>query len=116
MALRDRTINDVVASLKDPVEYVRRVFDNMRGYHRDCQVRLALDRKSNPPDYIIDMLIYDEIDGQEAIIPQSIAVFSGRTHNCEEDPEKNMNRLWSETAMTWIEVQALLGKLRQQQS
>lgn len=106
------TVRDVAQTVADPAEYVRRVFDNMRGYHRDCQVRLAVDRQVKQPDYLVELLIYDEEDGIEVAVPQAMAVFSGRTHTGEDAWGQNKVRTWSTEAMNWSEVQVLLGELR----
>lgn len=78
----------------------------------DCQVRLAVDRKTKRPDYLVEMLIFDEVTGLEIIHIQSLAVVSGRSHEGELVNSANIRRSWSAEAMTFKEVQTLLGELR----
>lgn len=107
------TLRTLVGSLSDPTEFVRCVFANMRGYYKDCQVRLATDRSGKHPDYMVEMLFYDDDhDGQEIAHPQPIAVFSGRTHTGALVDAENTRRLWSREATKWGDVQALLVELR----
>ena len=84
----------------------------MTGYYRDCQVRLAVETKGKFPDYLIQMLIFDEETGTEVIHEQSICVCSGRRHDAEVAGADNLMRLWSSAAMRYEDVQQLLGELR----
>lgn len=102
------TLATISDRLRRPEEFVRSTFGNMAGYYRDCQVRLDLCSNPSAPDYLIEMLIDDEDDR----IPQSIAVFSGRSHKGQLYQDDQRPRLWSSGAMTWKEVQTLLGRLR----
>ncbi|MBX5175329.1 hypothetical protein HJB77_03335 [Rhizobium lentis] len=108
----DSTIRSVKTELKDAMEYVRSAFGNMAGYHKDCQIRLALDSSPRFPDYLVEMLFYDDEDGQEIVRAQTMAVFSGRTHKGELLDDKNISRPWSSQAMSYLEVRTLVGELR----
>ncbi|MGR9415880.1 hypothetical protein [Rhizobium leguminosarum] len=85
---------------------------NMTGCHKECQVRIALDSSPRFPDYLVEMLFYDDDNGEEVVYAQSLAVFSGRTHKGDLVDDRNISRLWSSQAMTYLEVQTLLGELR----
>lgn len=108
----DATLATCVHGLKKPEEFVRKVFGNMAGYYRDCQVRLAADSNARAPDYVIEWRVFDEGTGTEVVHEQSVAVFSGRSHAGEVATGENLMRPWCLEAMTWREVQSLLGKLR----
>lgn len=109
---RDCTLRSLAHQMSAPVEFVRAVFANMAGYQQDCQARLALNCKAARPDYQIEFLIYDEIDGEEVIIPQTAAVFIGSKHIEPTYDDATLDRPWSSHAMTWLEVRQLLGELR----
>jgi hypothetical protein len=101
-----------VEFLKHPEEFVRNVLKNMEGYFRECQVRLARDSTPSRPDYLVEMLFYDEEDDIDVTIPQSIAVFVGRNHSGDLIDAMNSSRVWSTQAMKFEEVQMLLGDIR----
>ncbi|RUV13036.1 hypothetical protein [Mesorhizobium sp. M5C.F.Ca.IN.020.32.2.1] len=105
----DATLRSVIEGLPNAEEFVRSVLHNMTGYYRDCQVRLARDVNPKWPDYLVEMLFFenDEIAGV-----QVTAVFKGRSHKGELADAVNTNRPWSSTSMRFEEVQALRGELR----
>ena len=109
---RDSTVRSMKTEFKDAKEYVRSLFGNMGGCFKDCQVRLALDSSPRFPDYQVEMLFYDDEGGEEIVHAQSLAVFSGRTHKGQLVDHINIARPWSSDAMTYLEVQTLLGELR----
>lgn len=98
--------------LADPTEFVRRVLDNMTGYHQECQVRLVIDSAPARPDYGVEMLFEDEVDGERVDIPQPMTVVPGRTHAAVLAIDVPESGHWSSEAMTFAEVQQLLGELR----
>ncbi|RVQ04150.1 hypothetical protein [Sinorhizobium meliloti] len=108
----DCTLWSLRGSLKDPKEFVRQVLGNMTGHQRDCQVRLALDSKPSGPDYRIEFFIYDTIEGEQVAFPQTAAIFKGRAHTETLYDGTELDRPWSAEAMTFQEVQHLLGQLR----
>jgi len=112
MPKQDTTLRTIVETLPDAQEFVRRVLGNMTGCSGDCQVRFAVDRKTRRPDYLVEMLIFDEVTGLEIIHIQSLAVVSGRTHEGDLVDATNIRRAWSTEAMTFKQVQLLLGELR----
>jgi hypothetical protein len=109
---RDATLRTALPLLRVPEEYVRNVFSNMAGMFRDCQVRLFVDSNPAWPDYVIEMLFDDVVDGEEVEVSQSLAVFNGRSHQGDLTKSDDYKRLWSTAAMNWAEVQTLLGELR----
>lgn len=107
----DATLRSIVSQLTEPEEFVRAVLFNMRGGKLDMQVRLALDTKASAPDYLLEMLFDDMIDGEEVEIPQSLVVIRGRSHKDLPSPE-SFFRPWSDVAMKYADVQQLLGEIR----
>lgn len=108
----DCTARSMKMDFKNPEEYVRALFGNMTGYDKECQVRLALDSSPRFPDYQVEMLFYDDENGEEIVHAQSSAVFSGRTHKGELVDHANTFRPWSSQVMSYLEVRTLLGELR----
>lgn len=109
---RDSTVRSMKTEFRDSEEYVRSLLGNMGGCYKDCQVRLALDSSPRFPDYKVEMLFYDDEDDEEIVHAQSLAVFSGRTHKGQLVDHINIARPWSSDAMTYLEVQTLLGEIR----
>ncbi|MGO7531701.1 hypothetical protein [Rhizobium leguminosarum] len=103
-----RTLNDVIRS---PENFARDVLGNMVGFQRDCQVRLALNSAAKAPDYAVEFLIYDDIDGEEVAFPQTAGVYLGRGHRAVTYDGTVLDRPWSQTAMKYTEVQQLIGEL-----
>lgn len=110
----DATLGSIVGKLKDPEEFVRAVFANMRGGRSDMSMRVALDSNPARPDYCIEMYFEERNSAGEwkVIGCSTIAELSGRTHRELPYIENGPARLWSNAAMSWQEVQALLGELR----
>lgn len=108
----DCTFRSISGELKGATEFVRSAFHNMTGCNQDCQVRIALDSNVRFPDYRLEMLIEDEEGGETIVHAQPIAVFSGRNHKGTLSDADNLSRPWSSAAMTYAEVQRLLGELR----
>ena len=106
------TLASAAENCRKPTEFVRSVFANMAGYHKDSQVRLALDSNPRFPDYLIEMLFSDEEEGESVLHAQSIAVFSGKDHVGALTDEINIRRPWSSEAMSYTDVRQLLGRLR----
>ncbi len=104
-----RSISD---ELKNPTEFVRAALGNMAGCSQECQVRIALDSNVRFPDYRLEMLFEDGDGGETIIHAQSIAVFSGRKHEGTLSDASNLSRPWSSAAMTYAQIQQLLGELR----
>lgn len=81
----DATLRTLAETLARPVEFVRSVLENMTGYYQDCQVRVACN--SDP-------------------------VFQGKTQKGTCSMDDRAERVWSDSAMSFREVQKLLGDLR----
>lgn len=71
---------------------------------------LACNGDPSRPDYHVEMLIYDEDKGEVVVHHQPLVTISGKTHRQVAD---DWRRPWSDTSMTFAEVQDLLGELRQ---
>ncbi|MGB8276535.1 MAG: hypothetical protein WCF20_01155 [Methylovirgula sp.] len=113
----DSHIKDVLHTLSDPEEYVRGILAIFlaRKFNRDeATIRVGVSGTGVFPNYCIE-------EGFIAITLPSLdrpiscyrrrTVFSGRNHReILEDQFKGES--WSLTAMNFIEVQAILGQLR----
>lgn len=104
----DSTLRTISQHLTDSHEFVRKVLGNMTGLSRNCAVRLLCNSDPARPDYLIEMLIYDEEEGEVVTHHQPLAVISGKTHRQISD---DWRRLYSSSEMTFAEVQELLGDL-----
>jgi hypothetical protein len=108
----DATIDDLVKSLDDPEDYVRRALDNMRAeVKKEPNCRLTIDITSYGvyPNYKIDVPAdLEKLDKQYIAPPK---VFSGRTHQELADPSSVRDEHWSAASTSLIELQALLGNL-----
>lgn len=110
----DATLRSVAGDLKDPKDFVRAVFANMRGGRGDQGVRLALDSSPSAPDYCIEMYFEERnAAGEWEIVGcHFLVAFYGRNHSEAKRQEDEVLRDWSTASMSWLEVQALLAELR----
>lgn len=108
----ESTLRTLVSGLKNPEEFVRRALGNMLECTRDCQVRVVLDSNTAFPDYVVEMLFDDVVDGEEIEHSQPTAFFKGRNHQGRLIEPADYDRPWSSEAMRFEEVQALIGELR----
>lgn len=110
----DATLRSIVGDLNDPKEFVRALFANMRGGQSDMGMRIALDSNPSRPDYCIEIYFEERNSaGEWEVVGSSIvAEFSGRSHRELPYREDIPSRVWSHEAMTWADVQTLLGELR----
>ncbi len=100
----DATIEDVIRTLLDPEEYVRVVLGNMqacRQKHGDTIVRIGVTGQGKVPSHKVTF----REDGEERLF----GAYDGR--NAFTDVQIHTNT-WSTNAMTFGEVQNLLGDLR----
>jgi hypothetical protein len=113
------TVTDVVLTLAKPEEYVRRIVENYYtfGFNREKAVtRVGTTGKGLSPNYSIeqDYEVPREVatDGGPIVVRiQKRHVFSGRQHK-EILEDSAMGISWSSRSMSFVEVSALLGKLR----
>jgi hypothetical protein len=105
------TLATLAAEINNAENFARDVLGNMTGHKRDCQVRLALNSAAKAPDYAVEFLIYDDIDGEEVAFPQTAGVYLGRGHRAVTYDGTVLDRPWSQTAMKYTEVQQLIGEL-----
>lgn len=108
----DATLRTLAGTLVRSVDFVRSVLENMTGYYQDCQVRAACNSDPRRPDYLLEMLFFDQEDGAEVVHRQSVTVFQGKTQKGACSMDDRAERVWSDSAMSFREVQQLLGDLR----
>jgi hypothetical protein len=114
----DARIQDILHTLSNPEDFVRGILGNFinEGFNQDeAVVRIGISGTGAAPHYCIE-------HGSETFAPLPglslevnrygrRAVFHGRSHNpILDDQYKGIS--WSSAAMTFAEVQAILGSLR----
>ncbi len=115
-------IQDVLPTLNDPEEYVRGIvasFIHGKFSPDEATIRIGVSGDGYAPHYCIEQgSVTVELSGQEPLLVgkkitgyQRRFVFDGRSHKpILGDQPKGMG--WSSEAMTFAEVQAILGNLR----
>jgi hypothetical protein len=109
----DSTIADVVQTLSDPVEYVRRLLEKLercRRVHGDAQVRIGVRGRVECPNYLIEYLRHDAKTGRTSVHPD--AAYSGSTHRDLAPRHIEEAANWSPEEMNITAVSALIGRLR----
>jgi hypothetical protein len=114
----DSRIEDILHTLADPEEFVRGIlgrFIGERFSQDEAVIRIGISGAGIAPHYCIEQgRVVDRIeDGPRFTIGrhQRRAIFHGRTHKpILENEFQGLS--WSSAAMTFAEVQALLGRLR----
>jgi hypothetical protein len=108
----DATIADITHLLADPVEYVRRIMENMMSgpYDRDdAVVRIGVSGKGVAPNYRI------EYPNQPELASLGLAVgadtYSGIGHK-ELGHYGQRGEQWSTRAMLYTDLRGLIGTLR----
>ena len=102
---KDAIIRDVLGTLLHPDEYVRIVPGHLsacRKAHGNARVQIGITGKGMIPSHKIQ---YIEESGKE----QLFGAFDQDRRFTDVDIQKST---WSQTAMTFDEVQALLGEMR----
>jgi hypothetical protein len=113
----DARIQDILHTLSDPEDFVRGILGNFitEGFNRDeAVVRIGISGTGAAPHYCIEQ------GSKTSALPSSglevtgygrRAVFHGRSHKpiLDDDP-KGIS--WSSAAMTFADVQAILGSFR----
>jgi hypothetical protein len=108
----DATIDDLVQSLDDPEDYVRRALDNLYAEVRkepNSRLTIGITSYGVYPNYKIDFPAEPEKLDRQYIAPPK--VFSGWTHQELADPSSVRYEQWSAASVSLIELQALLGNL-----
>jgi hypothetical protein len=103
----DATIDDVMPTLNDPLGYVRGVLGRLhqcKQAHGDALVRIGTTGRGLIPYYRV---VYGDGEGTEQIY----GAYYGDNH-AAFDTFKAPNNTWSTGAMTYDQVQLLIGKLR----
>jgi hypothetical protein len=109
----DSTIADVVQTLDNPVEYVRRILEKLercRRAHGDAQVRIGVRGRVECPNYLIEYALLDPKTKQTSVHPD--AAYSGSTHRELAPRHIEEARNWSPEEMNITAVSALIGRLR----
>jgi hypothetical protein len=102
------TIEDVLPTLKSPEGYVRGVFGHLhecKAKHGNAFVRIGTSGRGLIPYYRV--VCKHEGDENETVFN----AFYGDNHNSFKTVEAS-NGTWSSAAMSYEEVQNLLGKIR----
>jgi hypothetical protein len=116
---KDAILSDITNSLDQPKEYVRHVFGNMVDFHKAhgaAVVRLGTTGRGVAPHYRVQKShgsgeILGHLD--KTIEPEYFTAFHGRSHKQLEWGARELRgEHWSTRAMTYEEVQFLLGELR----
>jgi hypothetical protein len=109
---RDATLATLAPGLADQLPFIRRIFGTMEKCH---QVRIGITTNPSSPDYIIDEFMGDPVDpldpndhGQ----PVPMMAFNGRAHRAVSYERWRKTDNWSNTGMTWHNVQDLLADLQ----
>jgi hypothetical protein len=109
----DSTISDVVATLANPVEYVRRVLEKLehcRRLHGDAQVRVGIKSRAECPNYLIESVKEDKKTKERVVT--ALAAYSGSTHRELAPRHIDDAASWSPEEMSVSGVSALIGRLR----
>ena len=115
----DAIISDIVPTLDNAEEYVRRVFENMVEYrktHGTAFVRVGTTGRGIAPHYRVQK----EHSATKEFVGYTLddasgyfMAFHGRNHKQLEWGARELRtEHWSSRAMSYDEVQTLLGKLR----
>jgi hypothetical protein len=111
----DARVSDVLDTLSNPIEYVRGIVESFVEYQFDktaSRVRIGISGNGIVPNYIIETP--RERDPTVAGIQPEVSkrhIFNGRNHR--EFLDDRLAENWSSEGMTFSEVQALLGLLRE---
>jgi hypothetical protein len=112
-------LNDILHTLEDPIEYVRGIVGSFVEYQYDKTssiVRLGISGAGIVPNDSIEMPcepIPEVVKGRQITrYTSERRVFNGRNHR-EFWDDSPISENWSSEGMTFSEVQALLGHLRE---
>jgi hypothetical protein len=113
----DATIVDIVTSLKNPAGYVRGVLANMADYRKEqgtAVVRIGTTGQGVVPHYRIqrEHSTVGELVGFDDEAGYFMAFHGSNHERLEWGSAQLRGEHWSTRALTFEEVQALLGKLR----
>jgi hypothetical protein len=112
----DATIDDLVDSLDDPEDYVRRALDNLRAEVRkepNSRLTIGITGYGVYPNYRIDTPVELKKLDMQSMSPSKI--FSGRTHQEIVDPSGVRDERWSAASTSLVELQALLSNLKKRE-
>ncbi|HLZ67405.1 MAG TPA: hypothetical protein VKQ29_14320 [Aliidongia sp.] len=100
------TISDALPALADKVEFVRAILGNLmdcKRAHGNANVRIGIAGTAKIPSHKVSYL---DPAGEETIF----GAYAGKTPT--KDDELVRDDAWSNASMSFLEVQALLGELR----
>ena len=112
----ETTIADIVPTLSNPTEYVRRVLGNMAACKKNygtALVRIVTTGRGIVPHYRVEPKMALELFGDDERWAAHFTAYHGRSH---QKLPWGLGELrghhWSDGEMTFEEVQTLLGQLR----
>jgi hypothetical protein len=110
----DARIPDVLHTLSNPEDFVRGIVGNFinEGFDRDeAVIRIGISGTGAAPHYCLEQGSKTSAVPNVGTGHSRRAVFHGRSHKpiLDDDPK---GIRWSSAAMTFLEVQAILGSLR----
>ena len=111
----DATIASALEGLAEPEEYVREVFGKMGKRGEGMQVRISIKSDPEAPDYRVDQQVEEPLDPNDpADLGRAVPIdaYKGSTHRQLSFAKFDDAASWSTEAMSWAQVQALLGRLR----
>src|ERR1700730_475860 len=109
----DATVADVVRPLDRPEDYVRHALWNLYQETKKeprSVITIGATGKGIFPNYKIDVP-GDHLD-LDILHSATAKVFSGRTHNVINDPNKVLEEHWSTKPLGLEELQMILGEIR----
>jgi len=117
------TVHDVLDTLPEPTEYVRRILGAFVEHQVDRDrsvVRIGVSGSGAYPNYAIETpypagQIQKSVDIGDAQVSERFErrlVFNGRSHR-EVSDDVAIGEKWSSASLTYADIQALLGHLRQ---
>jgi hypothetical protein len=118
---QDAVVEDVLATLANPEEYLRGAFEHLHQCYRErgaAVLRIGIMGRGIVPHYRVEYphqrpRFFEE--GEETDF-NVVGAFNGRNHKPlvpeGEEPEILRDEHWSERATTYAKVRELLGQLR----
>jgi hypothetical protein len=109
----DATIADVVPTLEEPDAYVRQALQNL---HQEAKkepksvITIGITGKGKFPNYKID--VPGDHLGLDMVYNAPVKVFSGRTHEIINDPDKVRGENWSAKSLSLDQLRNILGEIR----
>lgn len=119
MITPDAIVSDIIETLSDPTEYVRQIIRNFVGDQFDrakAVVRIGVSGQGINPHYKIEYQMAENIEVMGIRIEKltGAKIYHGKSHKeisnfANEDTKEHS---WSNRAMSYGELETLLGELR----